>query len=83
MTLATHAMESSPMDHGYQVVITDLLTTSLAPEREVLGDLATWRPCTPALKRSWLAASSSADAVILYHETCLTAVTLDRLGSAG
>ena len=51
-------MESLPMDHGYQVVITDLLNDELAPEREVLGDLASVTALCPTPKRSWLAASS-------------------------
>jgi D-3-phosphoglycerate dehydrogenase/C-terminal binding protein len=72
-------MESLPMDHGYQVVITDLLNDELAPEREVLGDLASVTALCAHSEAELVGRVEQADAVILYHETCLTAVTIDRL----
>lgn len=64
---------------AFQVVITDLIDDDLAPEREVLGDMA----CVTALharsEAELVGRIEQADAVILYHELALTKTTINRL----
>ena len=67
------------MNHRYQVVITDLLDDELAPEREVLGDVADVTALCARSEAALVGHIEQADAVILYHELCLTRVTIDRL----
>jgi D-3-phosphoglycerate dehydrogenase/C-terminal binding protein len=62
-----------------QVVITDLIDDDLAPEREVLGELARVTALRARSEAELVGRIERADAVILYHELALTAATIQRL----
>ena len=63
----------------YQVVITDLIDDDLAPEREVLGELA----CVTALRArgeaELVGRIEQADGIIVFHELTLGRATISRL----
>jgi len=63
----------------YQVVITDLINDDLAPEREVLGELAQVTALQARSEDELVGRIEQADAVILYHELALSEVTIRRL----
>lgn len=63
----------------YEVVITDLIDDDLAPEREVLGDVARVTALHARSEAELVGRIEAADAVILYHELALTAATIHRL----
>ena len=67
------------MSRVYQVVITDLMDDDLAPEREVLGDLANVTAIQAQSEAELVGHIEQADALIVYHEVTLTAATLERL----
>lgn len=67
------------MPSPYQVIITDLIDDDLAPEREVLGDLAHVTALHARSEAALVGRIEQADAVILYHELSLTAATIGRL----
>lgn len=64
----------------FQVVITDLINDDLAPEREVLGDLAQVTALQARSEAELVGRIEQADAVILYHELALSETTIRRLG---
>ncbi len=63
----------------FQVVITDLINDDLAPEREVLGDLAQVTALQARSEAELVGRIEQADAVILYHELALSETTIRRL----
>lgn len=63
----------------YDVVITDLIDDDLAPEREVLGELARVTALHARNEAELVGRIEQADAVILYHELALTEATIGRL----
>jgi D-3-phosphoglycerate dehydrogenase/C-terminal binding protein len=67
------------MTAAYEVVITDLIDDDLAPEREVLGDLARVTALHARSEAELVGRIERADAVILYHELALSEATIGRL----
>ena len=67
------------MTNRYQVVITDLIDDDLAPEREVLGELADVTALCARSEAELVGRIEDADAIILYHELSLTEATIRRL----
>jgi C-terminal binding protein len=67
------------MSQRFQVVITDLLDDDLAPEREVLGELADVTALGAQSEAELVGRIERADAIILYHEITLTEATIARL----
>ncbi len=67
------------MNNRYHVVITDLMNDDLAPEREVLGELAGVTALQAHSEHELRGRIENADAVIMYHELSLTAATISRL----
>jgi D-3-phosphoglycerate dehydrogenase/C-terminal binding protein len=67
------------MNHRYQVVITDLLDDELAPEREVLDDMAGVTALGARCEDELAGRIEDADALILYHEVNLTRASIGRL----
>jgi D-3-phosphoglycerate dehydrogenase/C-terminal binding protein len=63
----------------YEVVITDLIDDDLAPEREVLGELARVTALHARNEAELVGRIEQADAVILYHELALTEATIGHL----
>jgi C-terminal binding protein len=62
-----------------KVVITDFLTDSLEPEREVLGDLADVTSLDAHSEEDLWGRVEDADALIVYHCMSIGRATLDRL----
>jgi D-3-phosphoglycerate dehydrogenase/C-terminal binding protein len=71
--------EEASMTERYQVIITDLLDDDLAPEREVLGDLANVTALKAHCEADLVGRVERADALIVYHEVSLTGTTIGRL----
>jgi C-terminal binding protein len=67
------------MSGRFQVVITDLLSDDLRPEREVLDGLADVTALQARSEAELVGRIEAADAVIVYHEVALTRATLERL----
>lgn len=63
----------------YQVIITDLINDDLAPEREVLADIAEVTALHAHSEAELVGRVEHADAIILYHELSLSAATISRL----
>lgn len=61
------------------VVITDFINDSLDVERNTLGDVATVEACDAMDENELLGKIESADAVMVYHNLSLTALTINRL----
>jgi D-3-phosphoglycerate dehydrogenase/C-terminal binding protein len=61
------------------VVITDFINDSLEVERQVLGDIATVEALDAFDERDLVGKIDSADAVMLYHNLTLSALTISRL----
>ena len=66
----------------YHVMITDLLNDDLEPERGVLDGLARVTALQARSERELLGRIEQADALIVYHELSLTALTIPRLERA-
>jgi D-3-phosphoglycerate dehydrogenase/C-terminal binding protein len=64
---------------SYTVAVTDFITDSLEPEREVLGDLADVRALNASSEGDLVGRIEQADALMLYHSIALTAATIRRL----
>jgi D-3-phosphoglycerate dehydrogenase/C-terminal binding protein len=67
------------MSDRYSVIITDLMNDDLAPEREVLGPLATVTALQAHSEAELAGRVETADALIVYHELSLTRSTIERL----
>jgi D-3-phosphoglycerate dehydrogenase/C-terminal binding protein len=67
------------MTHRYRVVITDFVADDLAPERQVLGDLADVIALNASSEADLAGRIDDADAVMFYHNLTLTAATVGRL----
>ncbi len=67
------------MDPRYKVVVTDLMADDLAPEREVLGDLADVVALDSCHEDDLLGRIEDVDAIILYHAISMTRKTIERL----
>ncbi|MFZ5830576.1 MAG: C-terminal binding protein [Planctomycetota bacterium] len=67
------------MAKSFQVVITDLLDDDLAPEREVLGEIAEIAALKARSERELLGRVEQADAMIVYHEVAITRTIIERL----
>src|SRR5688572_20528333 len=67
------------MTHRFRVVITDFVADDLAPEREVLGDLADVVALDAYSEADLAGRIDDADAVMFYHNLTLTAATVGRL----
>jgi D-3-phosphoglycerate dehydrogenase/C-terminal binding protein len=67
------------MTQRYQVIITDLLNDDLAPEREVLNDLADVSALQAQSEAECAGRVEQADALIVYHLVNITAATIRRL----
>jgi D-3-phosphoglycerate dehydrogenase/C-terminal binding protein len=67
------------MAHRYRIVITDLLDDDLAPEREVLGDLADVEALQAASEADLSGRVEEADGIIVYHLIHVTQATISRL----
>ncbi len=67
------------MSNEYKVIITDLLDDDLAPEREVLGDLAEVTALQAHDEAELVGRIEPADGIILYHLLALTRATIGRL----
>jgi D-3-phosphoglycerate dehydrogenase/C-terminal binding protein len=67
------------MSDRYSVIITDLMNDDLAPEREVLGPLASVTALQARSEAELAGRVETADALIVYHELSLTRSTIERL----
>lgn len=67
------------MSEKYQVVITDFINDELEPERRVLGELADVTALNALEEDQLLGQIEQVDAIILYHELCLTQKSLSGL----
>jgi D-3-phosphoglycerate dehydrogenase/C-terminal binding protein len=67
------------MTHRFRVVITDFVADDLVPERAVLGDLAEVVALDAYSEAELVGRIDDADAVMFYHNLCLTAATIGRL----
>ena len=71
--------DESTMTGKYKVVITDLISSSLAPEQGVLGELADVVALDSQEEDDLLGRIEDADAIILYHTIRISRKTIDRL----
>ena len=67
------------MAERYQVVITDLIDDDLAPEREVLDDIADVKALQVSSEAELVGQVEQVDAMIVYHLITVTASTIRRL----
>jgi D-3-phosphoglycerate dehydrogenase/C-terminal binding protein len=67
------------MSTRYRVVIADFIADDLAPEREVLGDIADVVALDATAESELAGAIDDADAVMLYHNLGIGAATISRL----
>jgi len=67
------------MGERFQVVVTDLLDDDLAPEREVLGDVADIMALQARSEAELVGRVEHADALIVYHEITVTRITIERV----
>lgn len=63
----------------FRVVIADFINDDLAPEREILADIADVTALNANAEGELVGRIEPADAVMLYHNLTLSAATLDRL----
>lgn len=63
----------------YQVIITDFITDNLAPERQVLGDLAEVVALGAMEEDQLIGQVEEADALIVYHVVSITEKTIPQL----
>jgi C-terminal binding protein len=63
----------------YRSVITDFLDDDLAPERQVLGDLAEVTALRARSEEELVGRIEDADTITVYHELGITRVTIQRL----
>lgn len=67
------------MSKQFKVVIPDFINDDLAPEREVVGDLADIVACDAYGEAELEGKIEDADGIMLYHNLSLTETTIDRL----
>jgi len=67
------------MSRDYRVVITDFVTEPLGPEEGVLGDLAEVVAVGARAEEEMVGQVEEADALMVYHETVVSAATVARL----
>jgi D-3-phosphoglycerate dehydrogenase/C-terminal binding protein len=67
------------MTTRHEVIITDLIGDDLAPERDVLGDLARVTALRAHSEAELVGRVEQADALIVYHELSVTETTISRL----
>ncbi len=67
------------MTEKYRVVITDFLADSLAPEREILSDIAIVEALNAFSEQELAGQIETADAVMVYHNLAFTKASIDRL----
>jgi len=63
----------------FRVVVADFITDALAPERQLLGDIADLSCLDAASERDLVGRIEDADAVMLYHNIAITRETIARL----
>jgi C-terminal binding protein len=63
----------------FRVVVADFITDALAPERELLGDIADVVTLDAASEADLVGKVEDADAVMLYHNIAITRETISRL----
>jgi C-terminal binding protein len=69
------------MTRRYKVVITDLISGDLSPERRILGDLADVAALDSHDEDDLVGRIEDVDAIILYHTISLTHKTIERLNA--
>ena len=62
-----------------KVIITDVIADDLAPEREILGGIATVQALDARAERELAGRVEHADALIVHHRVRLSAATIERL----
>lgn len=67
------------MAERYKVVITDFITGDLAPERQILGDIADVAAYDALDEKELWGKIEDVDAIMLYHNLGLSAKTIERL----
>ncbi len=67
------------MPTRFRVMIADFINDDLAPEREILGDIADIVPLDAYAEADLAGRIDDADAVMLYHNLALTSATVSRL----
>ena len=67
------------MDRRFKAVIVDFINDNLAPEREILGELASVEAINAHHEDELVGRVEEADAIMLYHDLSLTRKTIDRL----
>ncbi len=67
------------MSKSFKLVITDFITGSLAPEENIVGDLASIEACDALHEDALVGTIENADAIMLYHNLSLTQKTIARL----
>lgn len=63
----------------FRVVVADFLADALAPERELLGDIAEVVALNATSEADMVGHIETADAVMVYHNIAITAATISRL----
>ncbi len=67
------------MKQPYRVIVTDLVTGDLGPEREILGALATVEAIAAVTEDDLIGRFEEADAVMIYHTMTLSRRSIERL----
>ena len=67
------------MSRAFKVVIPDFINDDLAPEKEILGDLADVVACDAYSEPELVGTIENAGGIMLYHNLALTSATIDRL----
>lgn len=67
------------MSKRFHVVVTDFITGDLAPERQLLGDLAEIVALDAYSEQDLIGKVEQADAIMLYHNICIRQPTIERL----
>jgi D-3-phosphoglycerate dehydrogenase/C-terminal binding protein len=67
------------MSDNYQVVLTDFIHDDLAPERQILGQLAQVSALGALCEADLVGRIERVDAIVMFHELALTRRTIDRL----
>ncbi len=63
----------------FRVVVADFITDALAPEREILGDIADVITLDAASEADLIGKVEEADALMMYHNIAITRDTISRL----
>ena len=67
------------METRFKVVVTNFITDSLEPERQVLGEMAEVEALGAKVEDDLIGKVENADAVMIYHNLTISQKTIRRL----